>query len=874
MLRDFLLKRHEEIRRHHEGGATGEEVIAALTDLTDEVIERLYHDVLQRIPLDARWKVEDGLAVAALGGYGRGERSPNSDIDIMFLYRPSLRSDLTGISGEILQRLWDAGFQVGHSARTVADCIAIGKTDTTVRTSLMEARYLIGSRDLFDQFRHRYRRKVVFHRPDQFTRNKIREREGEWEQYGTTTHLLEPNLKKSRGGLRDLHLLQWLALSRYQTGSLEVLKQQGILTKHDFRTLSESREFLWRVRNELHFGARRAQDTLTFEEQERMAGLWGYSDNPNLLAVEQFMQRYYDHTTAMAEITTRYVGAMVPRGWFRRAVDRLTRRRVGEYFETAGEEISILPEFRAAVLGKGSRVLSLFLQAQDRGLDLSVETQDLLIDLMGHWPTDLFSDPPALEVFLSILTRPAGVGTTLRRLHRFRILERIIPPFSRVRGLMQFNLYHKYTVDEHCIRAVEEAEKIPRAGGPLARVFGEIGRKEVLYLGLLLHDLGKGLGGDHSVEGAAFALDVGRRFGLEPAVTEQLVFLVRNHLLMTHLAFRRDLSDEQVILQFAKAVGTPETLRKLYVLTVSDVMAVGPGTLTQWKMDLLSDLFNKTLGLLTGGTGMVAEEERVERIRREVREDPGGAFDPEWLEGQIEAMPVRYLLANSIERIRIDLKRILELSARPVRVVAENDLQRNLTEYSVYTFDGVSPGIFHKITGVLAANGLQIMGATITTWSNQVVVDTFQVEDPDYHGPPDEERLRDIGENITEVLLGQRPLEPPSKAGERIRPDTANFPRIAPVQVEVDNTTSNRYSVVEVFAADRPGLLAVIAQALFKLGVSVHSAKVATHMDQVVDIFHVTDRAGQRILDPDRIRNLKATLTREIEGFSETTRGR
>jgi len=872
MLKDFLKERLVEIQRHHAQGATGEQVIAALTDLTDEVIERIYRNVLQGVPPQERWKFDDGLAIAALGGYGRGERSPYSDIDIMFLHRPSLRGEIQKMAGTLLQNLWDVGFQVGHSARTVNDCIAIGKADLTVRTALMEARFLTGSRALFDQFRSRYQRKVVHNRPALFIKAKIRSREEECEQYGTTIHLLEPHIKKSRGGLRDLHLLRWAAQARYGTSSLEQLKEHGVLSKQDYRALSEAQEFLWRIRNELHFFSGRCQDTITFEEQVRLAASWGYNDNPHLLGVEQFMQRYYDQTTAVAEITGRYLDGMASKGIWSRLRNRWAHRIIGRYFVLSGQEISILSEFRSEVLSHGDRVLTLFRLAQENNARLSAETQRQLMDMMGQWDPNQYSNPESYRVFLSILSAEARISETLRGLHRFRILEQILPAFKRVRGLMQFNLYHKYTVDEHSLRAVEEAENLlEREGGP-AQAFRENRSRAVLYLGLLLHDLGKGLGGDHSQIGAALALETGQRLGFDSAATEQLVFLVGQHLIMTHVAFRRDLADDNVLLQFAKTVGTPETLRMLYVLTMADVTAVGPGTLNAWKKDLLAELFTKAREILTGETTLVAEEEKITQIRQAIHSRLRGLYKSEWLEDQLAAMTSRYLIATPPERIAMDLERVYELQPKSVTVYAENDPDRNLTEYTVYTFDDITPGIFYKITSVLAAKGLQILGATITTWSNNVVVDRFQVQDPDFSGPSAPDRLQELRDAIALVLLGQIQPEHPANIVTRIRSYSQVFPRIAPVQIAVDSSTSEKYTIIEVFAPDRTGLLSVIAQALFALGLSIQTAKVATHLDQIVDVFHVVDQTGQKIVDPDRIRHLKETLEHGIEQFLETAR--
>jgi [protein-PII] uridylyltransferase len=492
--------------------------------------------------------------------------------------------------------------------------------------------------------------------------------------------------------------------------------------------------------------------------------------------------------------------------------------------------------------------------------------------MMGQWDPNHFSNPESYAVFLSMLSAGAKISETLRGLHRFRILEQILPAFRRVRGLMQFNLYHKYTVDEHCLRAVEEAEKLLEREGGSAHVFRENRSREILFLGLLLHDLGKGLGGDHSQIGASLALETGQRLGFDSAETEKLVFLVGQHLIMTHVAFRRDLADDNVLLQFAKTVGTPETLGMLYVLTMADVTAVGPGTLNAWKKDLLTELFTKTREILTGETTLVAEEEKIKQIRQTLHSRLRSLYESGWLENQLAAMTSRYLIATPPERIALDLERIYDLQPKSVTVYAEYDSERNLTDYTVYTFDNITPGIFYKITSVLAAKGLQILGATITTWSNNVVVDRFQVQDPDYSGSSVSYRLQDLRDAITLVLLGQSPQEHPATIGTRIRSNSQIFPRIAPVQIAVDSSTSEKYTIIEVFAPDRTGLLSVIAQSLFALGLSIQTAKVATHLDQIVDVFHVVDQTGQKIADPDRIRLLKETLSHGIEQFLETAR--
>lgn len=867
ILKAFLKKRYDEIRTHHEKGASGEEITAALNDLTDEAIDRVYREVLSEVSPDDRWKVEDGVAVVALGGYGRGERSPHSDIDIMFLFRPSVRREMKTISGGILKRLWDAGFEIGHSTRTISDCVTIGGLDITVKTSLMEARYLNGSRKLFDRFRIRFHRKVVLRNPGQYAREKFRGREADLEHYGTTTYLLEPNLKKSRGGLRDIHLLQWLSLVRHQTSSLETLKRQGLLAREDFTLLTASREFLWRVRNEMHFHAGKAQDTLTFDEQVRLARKWGYRDEGHLLGVEQFMRRYYDHTTAIAEITGRYISGMMGKRFGWKWFKGLFRRSAGEGLEISNGVLYVLPKFRNEIFSSGWRILDLFYQAQIRKVSFSNEIENRLTSELSGWTKDFFQGSEVQEKFFAILSNSSGISKTLRDLHRFHVLECLIPGLSRVRALMQFNQYHKYTVDEHSLRAVEEAEKLSFLEGPVSIVHREIANKPVLYLALLSHDLGKGMvAGEHSEQGADIARETASRLGLDPASTETLIFLVREHLVMTHVATRRDISDPQVLAQFADKVGDEERLRILYILTLADITAVGPGMLTAWKKDLLRELFIRTMKVLTGDHSVISEDQLVRKARETVTALCRDGFDPAWVEGQLNIMTQRYLLATIPERILVDLERIRGMDEKSVLVFTENDSTSNLTEYCVYAREKTASGIFYKITSVLSAMRLQIIGAEIQTWQNGIVVDRFRVSDPDFKGPPGDFRLRAVREAIVRTFeTGEVPNL--SSGMGRYQPAGQDFPKTVPVRVVIDNETSDRYTVVEVFAPNRPGLLARMAEILFKEELSVQAARVATQLDQVVDVFHVTDRAGQRIVDPDKIRIFTRSFTEQIENF-------
>jgi [protein-PII] uridylyltransferase len=872
-LREYRKNRYLEIKKRQESGATGGQVVASITGLADEIIDQLYRKVLASAAPGIRWKLEDGFAIVALGGYGRGELAPFSDIDLMFLHRDASRDLAQTAATDLLQTLWDIGYRVGHSLRTVDDCIAMGKKDLTIRTSQMEARFLAGNQRLFERFRARYERKVVLKHPASFVEAKIRDRQSEYQEYGTTVYLLEPHVKMSQGGLRDLHLLRWAALSRYHTASLETVKHHGLLSSSDYTTLTEAQEFLWWIRNELHFEAGRCQDNLTFHEQIRLSRLLGFEDDPRLLGVERFMRRYYEQTTALLEVSRSAIDRMLPKSFVSRINHYFTRRSVNEHFTLAGNELSVRAESRPQVFHSMSQLLRLFRIAQIHGARLSPEIQVQVRNALGSssagTPRASFKDPETARVFIEILNAPGSIARSLRELHRFRLLERIIPAFSHARGLMQFNEYHKYTVDEHCLRAVEEAEALRDQDGRTAQVFREIQRRDILYLALLIHDLGKGLGEDHTEVGIRIAQNIADELALDAASKGLLVYLVRHHLLMTRIAFRRDLTDEKILIQLAKTVATPEALKMLYILTLSDIAAVGPGTLTAWKRDLLSELFENTLEILTGEKVVGVQAEKVKQVRDRIA-DQARAHPAEWVLEQLSAMTPRYLLATPPDRILRHLDQVRQLPSAQVLVDAEYDPQRLTTEYTVYTSDALTPGIFYKITGVLAAKGLQILGATITTWENATVVDSFQVQDLDFAGAPTRTKMDKVGRAIQDVLLGRVLVEELLNQGRRIPVRPHSFPMAIPTQVEVDNGSSEQFTIIEAFAQDRQGLLYVIARAMFELGLSVHTAKVSTQLDQIVDVFYVTDRSGQKITDALTIDKIKKKLTDEIERFLQT----
>ncbi len=861
-----LAERREMIHQRLLDGSSGAEAMEALTELVDSLIIGRYRNGLRQLGEAAEIAASQACCLVALGGYGRRELAPHSDIDLMVLFKPDAKEMIPDLVKTLLHPLWDAGFQVGHSVRTIQECLDLAAEDLTIRTSMMEARFLAGSAQLFQEFHDRYARRIVGKSVDRFIDQKLEERRREYEKFGETVYLLEPNVKKSQGGLRDLHVLQWIGMARYRAATVRELADRGVLSRQDYRAVTEAREFLWRVRALMHVRAGSAQEILTFDEQVWLAQRFGYQDRPHLLAVEQFMQVYYRHTMGLHERMMRFVKRCRTVSLWSRLAQLLPAPRLDRHFVAQGNVLTVPVEERTRVLDSPALLLALFDAARARGLEIE---PTLLEDIHRHveaLPASAFDAPDVSAKFVKILAGPR-TARTLDAMHRAHLLERLIPPFATVRGLMQFNQYHKYTVDEHSLLAVAKAEAFEQESGVIGQVYREIPRKDLLHLAVLLHDLGKGREEDHSEAGRRLAEETAARLGFNEQDTRALTFLVHRHLLMAHTAFRRDPYDGNVLLTFAREVGTPAVLRKFLVLTAADIAAVGPGVLTKWKESLLIELYLRTMPEVSGEKDTTWGAERVAQLAREVVARMPEQSDAAWIQAQLEQFPVRYLHGTAPDRIAVHLAAIRRLSARDVRVESAFNEPLGTCDYAVITRNDVIPGIFSKISGVLAAMGLHILDAQIVTRYDDVIVDTFQVSDPDYAGVPPAERREHVGRAIRSVLLGEEIVEQLMGRYRRLDLQRRLPAGRQSTDVQVDNETSDRATIIDVFAEDRQGLLYVITRAIFTLGLSVQAARISTRLDQVADVFYVTDSKGGKVTDPARLEAIRATLKGEIDRF-------
>lgn len=860
--RQLLAQGRQKLRAQHDKGSPGIQVSQALADLFDRVLIGLFAPTLTLWRDELPHGGKDQVALVALAGYGRRDVAPYSDIDLMVLHTPAVTAYIPTLASRITRDLSDLKVDFGQQVCTIGQACEIARGDARVWTALAEARLLTGSESLFQRFR------TAFGHIARWRRGRLIDaifaaRAEQRSQFGETELVLQPNVKESGGGLRDLHLLRWIALARWGVADADDLQLHGRLSPTEARTLRAAQELLLRVRNELHFHAGKAVDTLDRGEQLRLADKHPFPEVPGLTPVEQFMRDYFLHTTQVSQIVRRFVTNARPGPRWAELAIPLFGRLVERDFR-AGPTL-IMHTRRGAAKLRTELVETLRLANLANAYDKRIahRTREIIRTAAPALPEGL--SPAAAEQFWQMLADPPRLGEMLRFLHETRILEKVVPPFAHARCLVQFNEYHHYTVDEHCIRAVERATALRQDRGPLGEAYAGIRHKAPLHLALLLHDVGKGLPGDHSELGRQIARETCTRLNRSPHDTEMVEFLVHKHLVMAHLAFWHDLSNPQVVLKFAVDVGSPELLRMLYVLTAADVSAVGPGVWNDWKASLLTSLYDLALDQLSGGGG--ANAQRLSERRRSVRELLGPRAAEPWFDRHIAALPSGYLFATTPRQVADDLLELSRLSHGEVLARGRWLAETATLEYTVSAYEDIVAGMFHRLTGALSSQGLEILSASINTLADGLALDRFVVMDNDYAGEPPAARIAAVQGALVAALKA------PGAAGpvfRRVWPaHRRRVPSQLPTRVLIDDSTSQDQIIVTVFAADRLGLLHLITRTLFELGLSVQTAKIGTHLDQVADIFYVTDARGQKIEDQSRLAHIQTRLLREIEAFEQ-----
>jgi [protein-PII] uridylyltransferase len=855
-------------RRRMDQGATGLQIAASLSQRTDEFVVAIWNEALQALPLDVRERLEQTTTLVAVGGSGRGEMVPYSDVDLLFLHNARVPDPYAGCVSQTLRDLWDAGLKLGHSVRSPADALQMARQDIQFATSLIDSRPLWGSEPMLADLQRQFQRRVTGRGAAQFIATCCASRGDERAQFGDAVQQLEPDVKRAWGGLRDLHLLRWVGFAQYGVSELDALKMAGALTPEEARRCVLALDYLIAIRTNLHLAAGRPQDVLTRDDQLRITAERNIPGTAGQRPVERFMQEYFAHSTAIAEITESFVARHRNASWPQKALNFVLRFRVDHIYRIGPEFVSIPHRHIKAACRNLEGVLGIYLTAVRYGVLPDPDLTEHIRLQMPKLNADVLS-PAAAETFLEILSRPGQLGPVLRNMYRTGVLELVLPAMRHARDLLQFNQYHHYTVDEHTLRTVEAAESFLTDPGPLGRAYREIHHKELLHLSLLLHDAGKGYEEDHSEVGRRLAIDAAKRLGLPDHQRDLLVFLVHQHLTMATLAFRRDTTDPEVLLRFNHLVGSPDALQMLYILTAADITAVGPGVWNDWKAELLTSLYDRSMVWLSGKSYLFEQPTWLARIRSEVlaRANVSDA-DRDRFERHLNAIPPHYLLATASERIAADLRIILNRQPGDIHVEANFDAETRTVEYRVITAESVATGFFHKLTGALSAKRMEILSAQICTCSDGIIIDSYRVCDYDHDGEVPQYRQEEVTDIIRRVIQGDFDVETLFRTRRRFTPNQVQGPvSDLPTRVVLDNETSDRYTVVDVFAHDRPGLLYRIARTLFESGLSVSLAKISTHFDQVVDVFYVTDAAGRKIADGQRLVAIRDALVRAIEEF-------
>jgi [protein-PII] uridylyltransferase len=809
------------------------------------------------------------LALIAVGGYGRRELAPHSDIDILFLYPYKPTPHLEQMAEFLLYRLWDLGLKVGQSIRSINECIKLARQDLTIQTTLLETRLLWGSARLAGELDRRVRDEICRRNESSFIEAKLAERDARHQRMGDSRYLLEPNIKEGKGGLRDLQTLVWLTRHIYDTQDWGDLVEHDVLTRPGLNSFLRARRFLWTVRCHLHYLTGRAEERLTFDLQEPIAHAMGYRDRPRSRGVERFMKRYYLMAKEVGALT-RVVCAALEEQFKRKprfVLPRFgpTRRRI-DGFVVQGNRLALdEPDLFAS---RPRAMLELFHITQARELDCHPMALTALARNLRRAVQDLRADPEANRLFLEMLTSPKDPAQTLTRMNDAGLLGRFIPEFGQIVALMQHNLYHVYTVDEHTIRVIDNLHRIETgalaAELPLStKVMPQVTSRTELFVAAFLHDIGKGRGGDHSEIGAEIALRLCPRLGLGDAATETVAWLVRHHLVMSQFAFRRDTEDPQTLSDFVGIVQSPERLRLLLVLTVADIRAVGPNVWNGWKGQLLRELYHEAEAAMASGDLRGRRQERIKGSKRalaEALEASEQGWSRDEVETWLELHDPRYWLGIPLAaHIRhASLVRRAKAEGALVAVDYHVDQFRARTEVTVYAAD--HPGLFMKVAGALAMAGVSIVDAHIFTTAEGMALDTFGVQDAERLAAVDDpRRFTRIEQHLRKVLAGEVRLETALAARHSTLPARTEVFTVEP-RVLVNNQASRTHSVIEVNGRDRPGLLYGVAKALKERGLVIHSAHISTYGERVVDVFYVKDVFGMKLTSKPKIERLEKEL--------------
>ena len=843
-----------------------------LCQTQDEIIRILFECAVSKLFPPQVHSQAERMAVIATGGYGRGLLAPGSDIDLLFVLPYKQTAWGESVAEALLYCLWDMGQKVGHATRSVNECIRQAKADMTIRTALLELRHLFGDAKLYAELTARFDKEVVQGTGPQFVAAKLAEREERHRRAGQSRYLVEPNVKDGKGGLRDLHTLFWIAKYVYRVHEPEQLIERGVFDRDEYNMFRRCEDFLWSVRCNMHFLSGRAEERLSFDIQREIAVRLGYTQHPGLQDVERFMKHYFLTAKHVGDLTAILCAGLEerqakPAPVLSRVIARL---RPARSRRTLTETDDFIIENNRINLARANvfkhdpvNLIRLFYLAQKHNLAIHPEAMRTATRSLKLIDAQVRGDDEANRLFLEILTSKNEAETVLRRMNEAGVLGEFVRAFGRIVAMMQFNMYHHYTVDEHLLRCIGVLNEIERGDGRDFVLANELihtiqpEHRKLLYVALFLHDIAKGRVEDHSILGARIARRFCPRLGFNAAETELVAWLVEVHLVMSTVAQSRDLSDRKTIENFAAVVQSLERMKLLAILTTADIRAVGPGVWNGWKAQLLRTLYYETEPVLTGGFSEVNRAERVAAAKAELRAAIKG-WPLEALETYIARhYPAYWLKVDVPHKVaQAHFVRETEQAGKRLATSVGFDVERGVTELTIYAPD--HPWLLSIIAGACALAGANIVDAQIYTTTDGLALDTIAVSREFEHEEDEARRAARIGDVIEKAVRGEIKL--PDVVPKRAPPKGRLKAFAIEPEVTINNQWSQRYTVVEVTGLDRPGLLYELTTTLSQLNLNIASAHVATFGERVVDVFYVTDLLGAKITTPTRQAAIKRPL--------------
>jgi [protein-PII] uridylyltransferase len=859
----YIAEKRAEIKMQLLQTRNGQEAAVAISHLTDEVIGELFALITTKFYPSSNPSDAEKISLVATGGYGRGLMAPHSDVDLLFLLPYKQTAWGESVAEAILYFLWDLGLKVGHATRTIDECVKQAKSDNTIRTAMLESRLIWGDAALFADLKIRYENEVMKNTARDFVMAKLQERDERHLKQGGSRYMVEPNIKEGKGGLRDLHTLFWIGKYVYRVDSTEDLVEKGVLSKEEQTQFERAENFLWTVRCHLHFLTNRPEERLSFDYQREIAARLGYQNRPGKPAVERFMRHYFLTAKMVGSLTGIMVAELEelqekPKALFRRVISQIKKQSEGD-FTVENNRINVADH--DVFTRDPVNFLRIFTLAHERNLFIHPDSQHLIARQLRLITPEIRENKEANRLFRNLVTSRKNPESILRSMNETGVLGQFLPEFGKIFAMMQFSMYHHYTVDEHLIRAMGILHEIDQGGKgytvPHERMkeLSEESRN-LLAMTVFLHDIAKGRPEDHSIAGAAVAREICPRFGYTQSETETIAWLIEQHLIMSTISQTRDLGDRKTIETFANIMQNIERMKLLYILTVADIAAVGPGVYNGWKAQLLSTLYFETEPVITGGFSGLERKERVRLAQEELHLALGWTYD------EFEAYKSRHF---AYYWLKFDLETqkhhaLFLATSENTSTVSRFDKKAGITHLTFLAPD--HPRLLSIVAGACATAGANIFGASVYTTTDGYALDTISLN-RGFVGDDDEKRRADrVASIIIKALTGEVLLKDTlAAAAEKAAYSSKTKAFSVTPDVKIDNNWSDRHTMIEVTGLDRPGLLHELTRAISDLSLNIASAHIVTYGEKAVDVFYVTDLMGGKITREDRQKAIGAKLT-------------